>query len=361
MMTSGNGSVLSCTDVTRHFGEVAALDGFTLQLQAGVLMALLGPSGCGKTTALRVMAGFERPGLGEVFVGGRRVAGPGTWVEPEKRRIGMVFQDWALFPHLDVWHNVAFGLRGDCSERVREVLDLVRLSEQARRLPHELSGGQQQRVALARALAPSPEVILLDEPFSNLDATLRARVRAEVRGVLTEAKATAIFVTHDQEEALSMADELAVMADGRVLQVGTPHQVYGAPASKKVAVLVGESNFLPGMVSGGRATTVLGAIAAPGLADGPVEVMVRPESLIVERSADGGSLVEDAEFYGHDQLVKARLRDGTPLNVRLLGPRPDLEVGAEVEVKLAGKVHFFAPDGEAALFPFCGRVPEIVG
>lgn len=361
MTTGENQSVLQCRSVSRRFGDVVALDDFSLELRAGVLMALLGPSGCGKTTALRVIAGFERPGSGEVWVGGRRVAGPGAWVEPERRRIGMVFQDWALFPHLDVWHNVSFGLRDRDEARVRAVLELVRLNGFEKRLPHELSGGQQQRVALARALAPAPQVILLDEPFSNLDATLRARVRAEVREVLKEAEATAIFVTHDQEEALSMADELAVMAEGTILQVGSPHQVYGAPASHRVAALVGESNFLTGEVRSGTATTAIGRVPAPGLGDGPVEVLVRPEAITLQRSHDGIVRIEDAEFYGHDQLVKARLADGTLLNVRLLGPRPDLSIGAEVDVKLTGAVQFFDPDGQAALFPFCGRLPEAVG
>ncbi|MGH2699443.1 MAG: ABC transporter ATP-binding protein, partial [Actinomycetota bacterium] len=211
----------------KSFGRTVALDDFDLPLREGVLLALLGPSGCGKTTALRIVAGLEHAESGNVWVGDRQVQGRGVFVAPEKRRIGMVFQDWALFPHLDVWHNVAFGLpRGERS-RVDEVLEMVRLDRHSGRMPHELSGGQQQRVALARALAPSPRVILLDEPFSNLDATLRAKVRAEVAGLLRTAGATAIFGTHDQEEALSVADEVAVMSDGRVLQVGAPHDVYG--------------------------------------------------------------------------------------------------------------------------------------
>jgi iron(III) transport system ATP-binding protein len=228
--------LLSCSGVTKRFSQTVALDGFNLHLRKGTILALLGPSGCGKTTALRVMAGFERPSSGEVWVGGRQVAGARTWIPPEKRSIGMVFQDWALFPHLDVWRNVAFGLQKDDSDRVREVLKLVDLEGLEDRLPHELSG----------ALAPSPRVILLDEPFSNLDATLRASVRAEVRSVLRAAGATAIFVTHDQEEALSMADQLAVMVAGRVVQIGAPHEVYGMPADRRVASLVGDANFFSG-------------------------------------------------------------------------------------------------------------------
>jgi iron(III) transport system ATP-binding protein len=347
--------VLSCRDVRKDFGSVVALDGFTLELREGSLLALLGPSGCGKTTALRVMAGLERPSAGTVSVGGRRVAGGGKWVPPEERRIGMVFQEWALFPHLDVWHNVAFGCRNGSKERrVREVLELVRLDGFEHRMPHELSGGQQQRVALARALAPSPDVVLLDEPFSNLDATLRAKVRAEVRSVLRAARATAIFVTHDQEEALSVADDMAVMDGGRVLQVGAPHQVYGAPAHRRVAALVGEANFVHGDVRGGVAATPLGAVAAPGLSDGPVEIMIRPETIELRRDPDASTRIVEAEFYGHDQLVRARLGDGTVIDVRLLGPRPDLAIGCPVAATLTAPAHFFRADTAVAISPFCG-------
>jgi iron(III) transport system ATP-binding protein len=354
MMTGTDGVVLRCRGIARSFGGATALDGFDLDLKSGVIMALLGPSGCGKTTALRVIAGFERPETGEVSIGGRCVAGNSTWVAPERRRIGMVFQDWALFPHLDVRANVAFGLGRGEGDRVDEVLELVRMRGFESRMPHELSGGQQQRVAIARALAPGPEVILLDEPFSNLDATLRAAVRAEVRGMLKEAEATAIFVTHDQEEALSMADEMAVMSAGRVLQVGTPHQVYGAPVDREVASLVGEANFLLGRVAGGKAFTSLGVLDAPGLQDGTIEVMVRPESVAVHRDPEGGASIEDAEFYGHDQLVRARLEDGSMLDVRLLGPRPDLAIGAPVRVELTSPAHFFSADTHAPISPLCG-------
>jgi iron(III) transport system ATP-binding protein len=348
---------LRCGAVAKRFGSVAALDGFELTLREGTLLALLGPSGCGKTTALRVIAGFEKPDAGDVWVGDRKVAGRGCWVPPEKRSIGMVFQDWALFPNLDVWHNVAFGIPRGSDARVHEVLEMVDLSGLDKRLPHELSGGQQQRVALARALAPTPEVILLDEPFSNLDATLRASVRAEVRAVLREAGATAIFVTHDQEEALSMADELAVMVAGRIAQVGAPHQVYGMPADSRVAALVGEANFFRGVVREQVAVTPLGDMAAPGLSDGPIEVMVRPESVRLVHDDDAPGRIVDAQFYGHDQLVRAVLPDGTSIDARLLGPRPELSIGSPVTARVVGGAHFFR-DGRPVLAAADSRLAD---
>ena len=334
---------MSCRSIRKSFNGSVALDGFDLVVKDGVLMALLGPSGCGKTTALRVIAGFERPDSGEVSVRERVVAGKGAWVPPERRRVGMVFQDWVLFPHLDVSANVAFGLSSDGRrERVGEVLEMMQLSGLERRMPHELSGGQQQRVALARALAPSPEVVLLDEPFSNLDATLKAEVRMEVRTILHEAKATAIFVTHDQEEALAMADEMAVMDAGRILQVGTPHEVYQAPVDLRVASMVGDANLIPGDVRAGVATTSVGRFAAAGTPDGPVRMMVRPEEISITPALDGGARIVDTEFYGHDQMVRAQLGDGSLVEVRLLGPHPDLRIDETIDIEVTGTPLFFA-------------------
>ena len=243
-------SAIRAIGVHKAFAECRAVDGVNLDIETGEIMALLGPSGCGKTTMLRLLAGFERPDQGCIQLDGEIIAGGRTFLPPEKRRLGMVFQDYALFPHLSVRGNVAYALgrRGDRS-RVDEVLELVGLGELAERAPHELSGGQQQRVALARALAGTPSAVLLDEPFSGLDAALRARVRGEVREILRRAGVTALFVTHDQEEALSLADRVAVMCDGRIAQVGTPEEVYGRPESRWVAEFLGEADVLPGTVS----------------------------------------------------------------------------------------------------------------
>jgi len=334
--------VLRCSDLAKRFGEVVAVDGFELEVRDGELMCLLGPSACGKTTALRLIAGLERPDAGAVEVAGRTVAGPGTWVPPERRRVGLVFQDWALFPHLDVRGNVAFGLDGEAKVRVRELLELVRLGGLEDRMPHELSGGQQQRVALARALAPSPAVLLLDEPFSNLDAQLRAEVRTEVRLVLRSTGTTAVFVTHDQEEALSIADRVAVMTAGRVRRCGTPYEVYADPAEAAVARLLGQTNVLSVLVTRGVATTSLGELRVPDAPDGAAEVLVRPESLRAAHDPAGNARVVHVEFYGHDQLVRCALSDGTELDVRLMGPHPELDVGATVRVDVIGAARLLA-------------------
>ena len=225
--------------LTKAFGDVVALDNFSLDVWEGSLLTLLGPSGCGKTTALRVLAGFEQA-AGSVEIRGRLVLAPDVFVPPEKRRVGMVFQDYALFPHMSVAANVAYGLdRGADKKRVSDVLDLVGLTPLADRMPNELSGGQQQRVALARAIAPEPDVILLDEPFSNLDAALRDRVRREMKSILAEAGTTAVLVTHDQEEALATSDLVAVMYRGRVVQVDSPAELYTRPSDPWIAEFLG--------------------------------------------------------------------------------------------------------------------------
>jgi iron(III) transport system ATP-binding protein len=324
--------------ISKSFGPTRAVEDVTLAVERGELMAVLGPSGCGKTTLLRLIAGFEAPDGGAVEVGEETVAGPGRFVPPERRRVGMVFQDYALFPHLSVEANVAFGLsRGTREEReafTRRTLELVGLQHKARRHPHELSGGERQRVALARALAPEPEVVLLDEPFSNLDATLRADLRREVELILRDAEATALLVTHDQEEALSLADRLAVMREGRIVQVGAPEEVYGRPASRWAAQFVGEVNVLAGVAREGGVETELGRFDLRAPATGTVHVAVRPEQLELSARHDGNAEVVAREFRGHDVLYRLRHEGGRTVLVQL--PSLELyEVGARVFVRPA--------------------------
>jgi iron(III) transport system ATP-binding protein len=324
--------------LSKSFGAVRAVQELNLDIERGELLAVLGPSGCGKTTLLRMIAGFEQPDAGCVAVSDEVVAGPGRMVPPEKRRVGMVFQDYALFPHLSVEGNVAFGLstrpREEREGLTRRTLELVGLQHKAKSGVHELSGGERQRVALARALAPEPELILLDEPFSNLDATLRAGLRREVELILRDAEATALLVTHDQEEALSLADRLAVMRDGRIVQVGPPVEVYGAPATRWAAQFVGEVNVLSGVARGGGVETELGVFDLRAPASGAVHVAVRPEQL--ELTARGASNAEviAREFRGHDVLYRLRHEGGKMLLVQL--PSLELhEVGDAVFVRPA--------------------------
>ena len=341
-------NALEVRGLHKSFGEVAAVRGVDLDVRVGEVCALLGPSGCGKTTMLRLIAGLERPDAGTVAVAGREVDSNGTHIAPEKRSIGMVFQDYALFPHLDVAQNVGYGLSGRAgrADRVREMLELVGLVELGARMPHELSGGQQQRVALARALAPKPEVLLLDEPFSNLDAALRARVRAEVREILRTAGATAIFVTHDREEALSLADRVAVLWQGRLIQIARPDELYRRPASPEVAAFIGDADLFPGRASGGSVACELGTLPVCPPAHGPVHVLIRPESVRLAATPDGSAVVTAHEFYGHDQVVVVRLASGRRLRARL-GPRENFHPGDYVEVGVEGPVSTF-PHGPTA-------------
>jgi iron(III) transport system ATP-binding protein len=324
--------------VSKSFGATHAVREVSLEIVHGELMAVLGPSGCGKTTLLRLIAGFEDPDRGHVTVGEEIVAGPGGNVPPEKRRVGMVFQDYALFPHLTVEANIAFGLsrrpRDERDALTRGTLELVGLQHKAGRYPHELSGGERQRVALARALAPEPEVVLLDEPFSSLDATLRADLRREVELILRDAEATALLVTHDQEEALSLADRLAVMREGRIVQVGAPEEVYGRPASRWAAQFVGEVNVLAGVAREGGVETELGRFDLRAPATGTVHVAVRPEQLELTARHDGNAEVVSREFRGHDVLYRLRHEGGRTVLVQL--PSLELyEVGARVFVRPA--------------------------
>ena len=316
-------------ELTRSFGDAVALDHFSLDVWEGGVVTLLGPSGCGKTTALRVIAGFETAG-GSVEIHGRTVLDHDLFVPPEKRRVGMVFQDYALFPHMTVAGNVAYGLAKGNRERVGEVLDLVGLTGLEGRMPNELSGGQQQRVALARALAPKPEVILLDEPFSNLDASLRDRVRRELRAILTEARTTAVFVTHDQEEALATSDIVAVMRDGRVLQADTPGHLYSNPADPWIAEFLGDADVLESVARDGRVDTPIGLFETHLL--GQVSVIVRPENVHISIGETPNAVVAGSEFFGHDQLVTLALHSGTRVRARI-GPRPIYRIGRQVRVR----------------------------
>jgi iron(III) transport system ATP-binding protein len=324
--------------VSKSFGATHAVREVTLDIERGELMAVLGPSGCGKTTLLRLIAGFEVPDAGCVNVGESVVAGPGRLVPPERRRVGMVFQDYALFPHLSVEANVAFGLsrrpREEREALTRGTLELVGLQHKAGRHPGELSGGERQRVALARALAPEPELVLLDEPFSSLDATLRAGLRREVELILRDAEATALLVTHDQEEALSLADRLAVMREGRIVQVGPPEEVYGRPASRWAAQFVGEVNVLAGVARGDGVETELGRFDLRAPASGTVHVAVRPEQFELSARHDGNAEIVAREFRGHDVLYRLRHEGGRTVLVQL--PSLELyEVGARVFVRPA--------------------------
>jgi iron(III) transport system ATP-binding protein len=325
-------------DLSKAFGPVEAVREVSLEIDRGELVAVLGPSGCGKTTLLRTIAGFERPDAGRVVVSGEVVAGPDRFLPPERRRIGMVFQDYALFPHLTVTANVSFGLAGRPREQrealTRRTLELVGLQHKSNRHPHELSGGERQRVALARALAPEPELVLLDEPFASLDASLRAGLRREVELILRDAEATALLVTHDQEEALSLADRVAVMREGRIVQVGPPEDVYVRPASRWAAQFVGEVNVLAGVAHGSGVETELGTFDLRAPASGTVHVAVRPEQLELRADHDGNAEVVAREFRGHDVLYRLRHEGGRVVLVQL--PSLELhEVGARVFVRPA--------------------------
>jgi len=335
-------------------GYVAGIDvvrDVSLHVAPGEIVALLGPSGCGKTSLLRAVAGLERIRAGTISVGTTVVSGPGLWVKPEHRRVGMVFQDGALFPHLTVSANVAFGLRPlrrpEAARRVEEVLALVDLPGFGDRLPRTLSGGQQQRVALARSLAPAPAVLLLDEPFSALDAALRVQVRTEVARILREIGVTTLFVTHDQDEAFVLGDRVAVMRDGRVEQIDTPEILYRRPATAWVAGFVGEANLVPGRLGPGRCTlTPLGPIdvdldpgpdtsAGPRSAGDELVVLVRPEQISVAAAGAGGggqpATVEAVEYHGRDVRYRLTLDDGTEVAARC-GPDAVHLRGSRVQV-----------------------------
>jgi iron(III) transport system ATP-binding protein len=331
-----------CEGLTKWFDTTLAVDAVDLSIVPGQFVALLGPSGCGKSTTLRMIAGFEQPDRGIIEIGGERVADARHCVPPERRRVGMVFQEGALFPHMTVAANIAYGLRRstDRQSRVDELLTLIRLEGLGHRMPHELSGGQQQRVALARALAPRPTVVLLDEPFSSLDAGLRASLRGEIRTILREAHATAVFVTHDQDEALSLADEVAVMWQGRIVQRAAPEELYKAPSTREVATFLGEANFITGQAAESGVATELGNLLSSSVHAGEVEVLIRPEALRLSLDETAPSRVVEREYYGHDRMYEIELPTGSRLKARVAG-YSSIQVGDHVRVEVQGAVSTF--------------------
>jgi iron(III) transport system ATP-binding protein len=344
-------TALALEGVSRRFGQVVAVNGVDLQIAEGEILALLGPSGCGKTTVLRMIAGFEEPDSGTISIDDICVADGTRSVPPERRNVGMVFQDGALFPHMTVAQNVAFGLKlknGARERRVDESLQLVGLAGSAQRMPHQLSGGQQQRVALARALAPQPALVLLDEPFSSLDAALRTRLRTDVQVILKEAGVTTLLVTHDQEEALSMADRVAVMWEGRILQVARPDELYLRPVSRRIAEFVGEAQFLPGVSEGRTVHCALGDLPAVNPANGPVDIMVRPEILRLAPATESDGItaaIRSRFFFGHDQLLDCVLSDGTLIRART-NAYSGFQPGDQVKLSVRGAVLTFPPEAK---------------
>lgn len=347
---------LRCSGLVKRFGKVEAVCKLDLEVHAGQILSLLGPSGCGKTTALRLIAGFECPDEGEISIDGDVVSSAASFVPPEKRHIGMVFQEGALFPHLTVEDNVGYGLRKDSDRpgRVAEALELVGLAEMRRRMPFELSGGQQQRVALARALAPKPDILLMDEPFSNLDAKLRDQLQRDVVDILHANGVTTVFVTHDQQSALAVGDEVAVMNEGRLEQAGSASSVFHYPETKFVAQFIGDVDFIPVSLDGGRLVSELGSFNGISAADSclhgaaphratevdsivvgnrVLELMLRPDCLECYEDEGSGAVVVGREFHGAFYLYRVRLPSGH--EVRCLLPHiAEFPVGSAVSVRM---------------------------
>jgi len=339
--------LLQVDNISKRFSDTPVVDTVSLKLRQGELLSLLGASGCGKTTLLRLIAGFERPQSGSIELAGQEVAGANHWLPPEQRDIGMVFQDYALFPHLTVAQNVGFGLKKSRRKRssypaqqakklIAEAIDQVGLFGLEKRYPHELSGGQQQRVALARALAPQPALILLDEPLSNLDMQVRSHLRQEIRSILKTAGTTAIFVTHDQEEALSISDRVAVMNQGKLEQLALPETLYGEPATRYVAEFVTQGNFLPATYDGKGWKTAIGTVMLPHVRD-PIadqaELMIRQQDIRLEPDEKGTIVVVDRQFLGRDHRYSIQTSSGTRLQV-LSAMKPALNIGTRVKIRV---------------------------
>ncbi|MGM0366733.1 MAG: ABC transporter ATP-binding protein [Actinomycetota bacterium] len=337
---------IKLNSVTKSYpgNKQPAVKGLSLEVEKGQLVTILGPSGCGKTTVLRLIAGFERQQEGEVYLGGSIVSSDCRWVPPEKRQIGMVFQDYALFPHLNVFDNVGFGYRGkDRAERVNEILEMVRLQGYHKRYPHQLSGGQQQRVALGRALARKPVVVLLDEPFSNLDTGMKADMRAEVRRIIKQAKATAVMVTHDQKDALAVSDKVLVLKEGTSQQYGTPREIYQFPENRFVANFVGQSNIMAAKIGKDRKSVITGLGKIPcshthNLEPGTdIYVSVRPDSL--ELAGDGSieGVIKGVTYTGEtiDAVVEADYAGKKNKDLLVhIHPENDIRVGSKARFKV---------------------------
>jgi putative spermidine/putrescine transport system ATP-binding protein len=347
--TTTAGASVELENLVRRYGLVKALNGFSLSIEPGEFVALLGPSGCGKTTALRVLAGFEQPDAGRVVVDGNDLAN----VSAQKRDMGMVFQSYSLFPNMNALHNVAFGLRmrgHGSSERKKksaELLELVGLSDQANKFPHQMSGGQQQRVALARALAIEPRVLLLDEPLSALDAKVRAELRDQIRSLQQRLAITTVFVTHDQEEALSMADRVCVMSGGRIEQVATPAELYARPSTAFVAQFVGTSSRVP-VDHAGHEVEIFGQrfpirSSAAGIIAGSLDALLRPEEIVIDVDPVGGGFVTHKSFFGATTRLVVQVGE-IPIRVDVRSDlATDIELGTHVRPRVVARDVLIAP------------------
>ena len=326
--------IIRARSITKSYGLESVLSDFNLDVWNGSIVGILGMSGSGKTTALRLIAGFEKPDSGIIEMRNEIISNEDTFLPPEQRNVGMVFQDYALFPHLNVEKNISFGLSAleIKSGRLEEVISMCNLEKYRKKFPQELSGGQQQRVALARALAPNPEVILLDEPFTSLDANMARDLREEVVTLLKQTETTAIIVTHDQEEALSVCDVVSVLENGKVIQSATPQEIYLNPVSQTVANSVGDPNILKGFSINGRVETSLGSFVSAY--NGALDVSIRPECIELTLDTEGSYVVTECTFYGHDQVISFSNNKGEIFRARSL-PNTIYESGDKVTVNIS--------------------------